>query len=118
MAARAVFHEFGVKKRNLPSRPFFRQAIARIDRRMPLLIRKAYRSTDADVPMGFFNRLGMQAASMVQRSITLIQEPPLSEVTIMMKEEKGLKPPHNPLIETGKMRGSVTWVVKRRERTR
>ena len=107
VAAVAAAHEFGVRLREggqeIPERPFFRQAIARIERRLPDML--ASQIVNGQVEPGVAGRIGAWAAGEVQASIVRLREPPNSPATIARKGSS------NPLIDTGHMRQSVTWRV-------
>lgn len=56
-------------------------------------------------PAAFYEALGAQVVSMLQGYLTNLTDPPLSDMT---KDRKGSS---NPLIDTGRLRQSITWRV-------
>lgn len=91
----------------IPARPFLTNAMR--DNR--LKYRAAMRTSAAKVLTGqvtiraTFDKLGAVAAGDVQKSITALNTPPNSPVTVALKGSS------NPLIDSGEMRGAVTWKV-------
>lgn len=102
----AIWNEFGTE--NIPPRPFMRNSIAAhkgeykdLGRQLAKEVIKGRKT----VKQGL-EELGLLAASDIQDEITNLREPPLAQVTI---DRKGSS---KPLIDTGKLRQSVTYEVK------
>ena len=107
VAAVAAAHEFGVRLDeagpNIPERPFFRQANARIEAGIADVLEGQIENGMLDPAAA--GRIGAWAAGIVQDSIVRLRTPPNSPATIARKGSS------NPLIDTGHMRQSVTWRV-------
>lgn len=113
---KAMWNEFGTRGGAsgggwggpIPERPFFRTAM----RNNQSKYRNALRSSAASILLGdvalvaVLNKLGIMAQGDIQASITSWTSPPNSPVTIARKGSS------KPLIDTGAMRASVTWIVE------
>jgi hypothetical protein len=113
--SKAVWNEFGTRGGAsgggwggpVPERPFLRNAI----RQNRSSYRDAMRASAAKILIGqtgirtVLSKLGIQAQGDIQAEITSLQSPPNSPVTIALKNSS------NPLIDSGEMRGAVTWKV-------
>ena len=116
VAAVAAWNEFGTK--NIPERPFFRQAIAGMEDGIANIIKARIDPRRMVVDEQLADRVGLYAAAQVQESITSLREPPNAPSTIARKRKKlggkkGVGGGENPLIDTGFMHDSVTWQVER-----
>lgn len=101
----AIWNEFGTE--NIPARSFMRTAIAEHKkeyRDLGIQMAKDIIKGKGSIREGL-QMIGLVAASDIQNKITEIQEPALAESTI---ERKGST---KPLINTGKLRQSVTYEV-------
>lgn len=102
----AAVHEFGSPRRNIPSRPFFRNALT-----LNLNYRKQRKEHFALVLKGkvpastALARLGNVVANDITESIIMLSRPALKDSTI---EKKGST---NPLVDDGHLKGSVTYKV-------
>lgn len=106
VASVAFWHEFGT--RFMPARPFFRPTMTKNA--------KAYRKLLArNIKQAFggkgkildgMKKIGMKAVADIQRAITDLKNPPLKPYTIKRKKSG------NPLIDTGLMRSSTTYIVE------
>lgn len=114
----AWWNEFGARTKyaTIPARPFLRPTIRKN--------RDKYRRLEARLLSGMLKGkiktrqataiLGFTAQSDVQNEILNLKEPPNAPST--QKKKKGVD---NPLIDTGRMRQSVSWkLVKRRKKRR
>ena len=104
MAAVAAWNEFGTK--NIPERPFFRQAIAQMEDGIANIIKAGINPKKGIVDERLADVLGAYAQGEIQDSITSLKEPPNNPATIARKGSD------NPLVDTGFMRHSVTWQVE------
>ena len=115
VAAVAAWNEFGTK--NIPERPFFRQAIAGMEDGIANIIKARIDPKKGIVDERLADVIGAYAAVQVQESITSLREPPNAPSTIARKRKKlggkkGVGGGENPLIDTGFMHDSVTWQVE------
>ena len=99
-------NEFGVPEKNIPPRPFLVPGAEQS-------FNKAARQAILAIANGEGEEIALARAAQVikqgiQRYITALQTPPNAPLTIMLKGSS------NPLIDTGKMRRSITF--KREER--
>ncbi|KGE80137.1 hypothetical protein [Agrobacterium pusense] len=103
---RAVWQEFGTR-RGIPERPFMRNAM----RANQSKYRNALKASAAKILRGeaslpiVMAKLGIAAQGDIQAEITSLMTPPLAPSTIAKKGSS------KPLIDTGEMRGAVTFKV-------
>ena len=112
---KAVWNEFGTRGGAsgggwggpIPERPFMRNAMR--DNRGKYkdgMATAARKILTGDATMAnTLSKLGIMAQGDIQGEITSLSSPPNSPVTIKLKGSS------NPLIDTGEMRGAVTWQV-------
>lgn len=111
--SRAIWNHYGTRGGGwggpIPARPFVLNAI-RNNKKKYLEALKTSASKlvrgETTLPV-VMNKLGITAQGDIQDEITNLRNPPNSMVTI------GLKGSSNPLINTGEMRGAVTYEVDR-----
>jgi hypothetical protein len=100
--------------RHIPPRPFLTGARSDIQRQT-LSLRKALlhqillQGQQVDIKQTC-DKVGALAAAVVQRRITNWSDPPNAPATI--KAKKGV---NNPLIDTGLLRKSITWELRKKE---
>ena len=114
--SKAVWNEFGTRGGAsgggwggpIPERPFMRNAMRGNQGKYRANLARAAKSIlDGTSTLAIvLEKLGIQAQGDVQAEITSLMSPPNSEVTIEMKGSS------KPLIDTGEMRGAVTYEVK------
>lgn len=102
---RAAYNEFGTRK--MPERPFMRNGlrdgVPEIKRASRTIAKRIVRG-QLSAKQGL-NQLGIKGKQLIQESITDLSDPANSPVTMQMKGSS------NPLIDTGEMRGAVTYEV-------
>lgn len=102
----ALVHEFGSLIRNIPERSFLRAGIRRNAKKYQKLFKilaKESLDGNGDFLRGL-SKIGLQAQTDVREEITNVKKPPL-------KSREG-----NPLVDTGHLRGSITYqVVKKND---
>lgn len=115
---KAVWNEFGTRGGAsgggwggpVPERPFLRNAM----RDNTTKYRNGMKASAAKLLTGqtmisvVLSKLGILAQGDIQEEITALSSPPNSPVTIELKGSS------NPLIDSGEMRGAVTYKVDRR----
>jgi hypothetical protein len=131
-AALGYWHEFGIPENNLPARPFLRPGVASVQqnsiRRLKQAASAALHGNDHAM-MSELRAAGQEAASAVQQKITDGPFEPLAPSTIRARERKllgttALTPSQRaagfadikPLIDTGQLRASITYVIRDRGR--
>lgn len=97
----AATHEFGSPVERIPERPFFRQAVRKLERTIPAFLAQRAAQSGFNLTRRDAELVGQLAVAEVQQSIIDLRDPPNSPQTI---ERKGSS---NPLIDTGVMVGSV-----------
>ena len=111
VAAVAAWNEFGTRTKggsqHIPERPFFRQALRKVQSDVSELVQDGINSKTMVVDDLLADRLGGLVAGAVQENIRDLKSPPNAPSTIARKGSD------NPLIDEGKMRTSVTWEAKR-----
>ena len=107
VAAVAAWNEFGTRR--IPERPFFRAAIKKMDEELVETVRQHVDlGTNFRVDPRIGDIIGAQAQGIIQRTIatgSYHPNPPNAPVTIKRKGST------RTLIDTGKMRQSVTYRV-------
>jgi hypothetical protein len=137
-AALAYIHDQGVPEARIPQREFMRPGIAdvlpEIQRRLESAMRAAMRG-NALVAEQAMHQAGIIAQSGIRNRIDAGVPPPLSEYTLRRRAEKGRKGAQQeldlraaghapgmehakPLVDTGEMRKSITYVLRSRRRRR
>ena len=114
----AAANEFGVpgptrngKAWRVPPRPYLRSTLAdNKDVYETALSSAARRIASGGDPERELGLLGLRVVADVQRKITKLRKPPNAPSTIRRKGSS------NPLIDTGRLRASITYVVRRRAR--
>ena len=104
VAAVAAFNEFGTE--TIPERPFFRQSIEGADKVIMPVLKDGIDPMDMALDSRTAGKVGLVMQARIQRSITDLSTPANAPSTI---KEKGSS---NPLIDTGFMRQSVTFMVE------
>ena len=99
----AAFNEFGTK--NIPERPFFRQAIQTMQDPLLDILKENVDPRTMVVDRNTAGKLGIEAQAQIQESIVRLDRPPNSPATIKLKGSS------NPLIDTGFLKNSVVWKV-------
>lgn len=108
----AAWNEFGTQKKggggvHIPQRPFFRHAMVNIkDDVKPVLIQHVDPKTMVVTPR-VAGLVGLTIQKRIQLSITQLTTPPNAPSTIKKKGSS------NPLIDTGVLRKSVAYTIKR-----
>ena len=100
----AAYNEFGT--RSIPERPFFRRAIAEMEDGLGKVIQAGIDTEKMTVDSNLADKVGAYAAGEVQNSITELRDPPNAPETARRKGSS------NPLVDSGFMRGSVSWRVR------
>ena len=104
VAAIAFFNEFGTK--NIPERPFFRNANEAVKKPAVDLVKKRFNpALNQLITIETAGLVGVLHTNTVQKSITDLRTPANAPSTIKHKGSD------NPLIDTGEMRRSVTYKV-------
>lgn len=103
---RAVYNHYGTS-RGIPSRPFLLNAVranqAKYKRFLQSQAKKVLSGETSQLRV--LDQLGVMAEGDVKKEITRLRTPPNAPSTIKQKGSS------NPLIDTGEMRASVTYVV-------
>ena len=84
----AAIQEFGAPAAGIPPRPFFSNMIAKHQDEWPKGFATQLRETNYDV-MLTFERAGAAIAGQLRQSIVDTNEPPLSQITLMIRKMKG-----------------------------
>ena len=116
--------EYGAPENNIPARPFLIPGVEGVEDKITKeLVRGAQQATAVALhPSGGFERasaeaekalqrIGLTAQNAVRSRITEGPFAPLSPVTIKRRRAKG-RTGDKPLVDTGQLRRSVTYVVK------
>lgn len=109
MAQLASVHEYGSPKKGIPERSFIRSWV---DNNQPEIMRRIERMVKGIIdgkvtPEIALKTIGVFASGGIKKQLKSISTPPLSEKTI---KEKGSS---QPLIDTGQMRSSIRFIVKK-----
>lgn len=102
-------HEFGVPENNLPRRSFLRVPFMDNANKIKKAIDKSYKfvAEQNSDPIKMLNKLGLFGQSISQESFTDNNWQPLKPATIKRKSSS------KPLIDSGRLRGSITYIVEK-----
>ena len=99
LATVAAIQEFGLAGN--PERPFFRQAIAELERTLPRQLRGLVNPETMDVDAATAARIGQIAAQTIRDRIVALRDPANAETTVKRGD--------NPLVDSGQMHGAVDY---------
>jgi len=102
----AAIQEFGYAEGGIPERPFFRMANKLVKAKLLRMLKFSIDPKNMIITSTIADRSGILFQGEVQKSITDMTSPANKAATI---EKKGSS---SPLIDSGKMRQSVTYKVK------
>lgn len=104
----AAANEFGTQDGSIPERSFLRSTVAEHQAKYQKQLDKAVGdAVDGKAPLAKgLGLLGERAKRDVQRKIRDLKEPPNAALTIALKGSS------NPLIDTGRMRQSIDYVIE------
>lgn len=103
---KATVNNFGL---GVPKRPFMNIAFAKNKKKYKKIVIKQLSKVEVLDYKPFLNKLGIVAQQDVQREITALRSPANNPATIQAKGSS------NPLIDTGHMLQSVTYIVKAKQ---
>lgn len=112
MAMIAAVHEFGSPEQNIPERSFLRGGIRRGMPKFSALNEKNLRAVvqgESTVSQAM-GQLGALAAGEVKREFTTADFAPLKQSTIDARKRRFGKASSRPLIASGNLRQSITWI--------
>lgn len=115
-ATLGYIHETGAPAAGIPARPFLVPGVKTAERPVTLQLKKAAQAAIAGNPRAMNQRLhaaGLVAETSVKNTINAGVEPALADSTIAARERRG-RTGTVPLIDTGKLRNSITHVVRRK----
>lgn len=110
MATLAAVHEFGSPSRGIPERSFLRSAIIEGRQDISNLVAQGvqvYIRQGKEIDLMFYDRIGLFASNLVKDKIVKGPFKPLSDETVKRKGSS------KPLIDTGALRQSITWEVRK-----
>lgn len=112
----AIYNQFGTFTKSgsvhIPARPFMSLAFDKNKAKIDKLIKLEYdklisrKTKEAGVVKKSLSLIGEFMTGLIKKEITTLKTPPNKPITIAMKKSS------NPLIDTGRMRASVTHVEK------
>jgi len=115
----AAIQEFGSPKNNIPPRPFMRPTVIHQKNEWIQLLTSGARSILAGKSSitTVMNAIGLKASADIAKSITQVFSPPLKPATIAARkrkraDKKTLGLLTKPLVDTGLMLNTVTYVVE------
>ena len=94
----------GESQQRIPERPFFRQGLDEAKERVAGHLEDRVDGKTLVVTENLADEIGLIVADEIQQRIVDLREPPNAPLTLRRKAPKT-----NPLIDTGKMRTSVTY---------
>lgn len=114
-AAIGYVNENGSPANNIPARPFLLPGVLSVTGRCAAVLKHAALQafTDDDAVNKGLESAGQIARDAVKKKITTGPFAPLSAMTISMRKADGISSV-KPLIRTGQLRNSITYVVKDR----
>ena len=108
VAAVAAWNEFGTER--IPERPFLRQSIEGAEKVIMPVLKDGIDPRDMALDRTTAGKVGLVMQARIQRSITELRTPANAPSTTAPRPQG--KGSSNPLIDTGHMRDSVTYVVE------
>lgn len=118
-ATLGYIHEFGAPAANIPARPFLIPGIQSATDRIGKRLQRAAEAAmdgDGDEVDAQYDAAGIIAQNAVRRRITDGPFVPLKPATLAARKRR--KPPRTgekPLLDTGQLRRSITYVVRTRK---
>lgn len=115
-ATLGYIHENGSPAANIPARPFLKPGIAGIHSKIVARLRKTAVTALSGNPAGVMRdlqALGFMGAAAVQAKITDGPFEPLAPATLAARRRRGATRT-KPLIDTGKLRQAITFVIRKR----
>lgn len=115
-AALGYIHETGAPAAGIPARPFLVPGVVAAGTPVALQLKKAAQAAIVGNPRVVDQRLhaaGLVAEASVKNTINAGVEPALADSTIAARARRG-RTGTVPLIDTGKLRNSITHVVRRK----
>lgn len=112
-ATLAYIHEFGAPAAHIPARPFLGPAIEAMKETIKRRLNQAGKaaiSGNYGLMMKILNALGLQGQNAVRAKLNTGPFAPLAPSTIAARRRRG-KRSVKPLIDTGQLRNSITYVV-------
>lgn len=110
MAGLLAVHEFGVPKKNIPERSTLRAAIIENRQELTNIIAqgtRVYNEQNKKLDLVFYDKIGLFASNLVKDKFVKGPFVPLKPTTIKRKGST------KPLIDTGALRQSITWVARK-----
>lgn len=97
-----------MKQVKIPERSFMRESFdANIGKIQKYVDKELFRVLDFELsPNEFYNKLGTFCVSLIKKYMTTLKNPPKSPLTLASNPNKT-----NPLIDTGRLRASITFRV-------
>ena len=105
VAAVAAWNEFGVQKRGIPERPFFRNAIDAAKGELVDVVAESVDPATLRITRKVAGKVGASMVGFIQKSITTLRSPANKPSTVKSKGSS------NPLLDTATMRNSTTWRI-------
>lgn len=116
-AALAYIHDNGSPAQNIPARPFMRPGIeaarGRLEHRLLAAGKKAI-AGKVDEAHKELEAVGLIAQSSIRTTINKGIPPPLKPKTLSARRRRG-RSGTKPLIDTGQLRNSINYIVRRRK---
>ena len=115
-ATLGYIHENGAPAAGIPARPFLVPGVAAVEEKVAAQLGKGAQAAMAGDERGVQQRLhaaGLVAENSVKATINAGVEPALAESTVQARARRG-RTGTVPLIDTGKLRNSITHVVRKR----
>ena len=112
-----MIHEFGAPEANIPARPFLGPGVEGAEEKLTQQMEKAavaaVQGSTGDIDAAL-DAIGLTAQSAVRAKITEGPFQPLAPDTIANRLRRG-RTGDRPLIDTGKLRQSLTYVIRGRD---
>ncbi len=113
-ATLGYIHEFGSPARNIPERPFLIPGVRESEEQVTPFLKSAVKSALNNKPGDVLKKLhaaGMTAQNAVKAKINSGIGPALKGSTLKARQRRG-RTGDVPLIDTGQLRNSITYVVR------
>lgn len=116
----AAIQEFGWPKGNIPARPFLVPGVRDSEEKVAPHLRKAADAAMERKPSKVrqqYDAAGLIAQNVVRAIINRGINPPLKKSTIAARKRRG-RMGTKPLIDTGQLRNSITYVIRKKRSAR
>lgn len=108
----AAIHEFGSRKANIPERSFLRATFNDHSFVRAAKLPVVQAAAKGRNPLRQARIMGLKLQAAVQKTLTDLKSPPLAASTLAQRLRRTGDSDPNPLVDTGQLRSSISYVIK------